>query len=117
MLIENLKFKVLFLHFLMNFDQFFFNLTIILGGLYSRLKCDLSPFGGIIFEGVILERGYIRGFTVFHANLLEMFGGQDSQNSGKDRKNTVQFYIAKTKMFRILKISEGKRCVSTCLGG
>ena len=26
------------------------------GGLYSRLKCDLSHFGGIIFEG-----GYTRG--------------------------------------------------------
>ena len=59
MLIENLKFKVLFLHFLMNFDQFFFDLTLILGGLYSRLKCDLSHFGGIIFEGVILEGGVI----------------------------------------------------------
>ena len=66
MLIENLKFKVLFLHFLMNFDQFFFDLTIILGGIILKAEMRFEPFwGGLYSRGVILEGGYIRGFTVF----------------------------------------------------
>ena len=65
MLIENLKFKVLFLHFLMNFDQFFFRFNHNPGGIILKAEMGFEPFWGALYSrGVILEGGYIRGFTV-----------------------------------------------------
>ena len=53
---ENLKLKVLFLHFLMNFDQFFFALTITLREIILEAEMRFEPFwGDCIRVGVIFE--------------------------------------------------------------
>ena len=49
---------------LANFSQFILFFDHNRGGIILEAEKRFDPFRGIIFEGVLLERGYIRGCTV-----------------------------------------------------